>query len=125
MVKTIISTVIAAIILAIGIAFENNFTQTEFKEFSQTLETLYQKVDEKTATEDDAYAVQSNWLSKKKYLHFFIPHTEIKEFDLWLSESVKLIRDEKWEDALSKVEVLKELAEQVPQVFNLSWENIL
>ena len=111
--------------LTIGIIFENNFTQTEFKDFRQTLDVLYEKVDDHTAVEDDAYAVQENWLNKKKYLHFFIPHNEIKEFDLWLAESIKLIRDEKWEDALSKVEVLKELAEQVPSVFSLSWENIL
>ncbi|MBQ7348871.1 MAG: DUF4363 family protein [Clostridia bacterium] len=125
MVKTVISIVIVSLMLTIGIIFENNFTQTEFKDFRQTLEVLYEKVDDHTAVEDDAYAVQENWLNKKKYLHFFIPHNEIKEFDLWLAESIKLIRDEKWEDALSKVEVLKELAEQVPSVFSLSWENIL
>ncbi len=125
MVKTIISIIVVSIILTFGIIFENNFTQNEFKEFHQTLEVLYEKVNDKTAVEDDAYAVQKSWLQKKKYLHSFIPHTEIKEFDLWLAESIKLIREEKWEDALSKVEVLLELAEQVPQVFKLSLENIL
>lgn len=125
MVKTIISIVVASLILTVGIIFENNFTQNEFMEFHQTLEVLYEKVNDKTAVEDDAYAVQNCWLNKKKYLHSFIPHTEIKEFDLWIAESVKLIRDKKWEDALSKVEVLLELAEQVPKTFKLSLENIL
>ena len=125
MVKTIISIVVVSTILALGMIFENNFTQNEFNEFHQTLEVLYQKVNDKTAVEDDAYAVQTSWLNKKKYLHSFIPHTEIKEFDLWLAESIKLIREEKWEDALSKVEVLLELAEQVPKTFKLSLENVL
>ena len=125
MVKTIISIVVVSAILTLGIIFENNFTQDEFAEFHQTLEILYEKVNDKTAVEDDAYAVQNSWLNKKKYLHSFIPHTEIKEFDLWIAESVKLIRDKKWEDALSKVEVLLELAEQVPKTFKLSLENIL
>lgn len=125
MVKTIISIVVVSLILTVGIIFENRFTQNEFEEFHQTLEILYEKVNDKTAVEDDAYAVQKSWLEKKKYLHSFIPHTEIKEFDLWLAESVKLIREEKWEDALSKIEVLLELAEQVPQVFKLSLENVL
>ena len=125
MVKTFISIAVVCLILAIGIIFENNFTQNEFVEFHQTLESLYEKVNDKTAVEDDAYAVQNCWLEKKKYLHTFIPHTEIKEFDLWIAESIKLIRDKKWEDALSKVEVLLELSEQVPKTFKLSLENIL
>ena len=32
---------------------------------------------------------------------------------------------EKWEDALSKLEVIKELSEQIPKNFILSVENIL
>ena len=88
------------------------------------METLYEKVDDKTAVEDDVYAVQKNWLDKKRYLHIFIPHNEIKEIDLWLAESVKLVRDEKWEDALSKIEVLRELAEQIPKTFAVTLENI-
>jgi hypothetical protein len=125
MVKTIICVLAVSLILTLGIIFENNFTQNQFNEFHQTLEVLYEKVNDKTAVEDDAYAVQTSWLNKKKYLHSFIPHTEIKEFDLWLAESIKLIREEKWEDALSKVEVLLELAEQVPKTFKLSLENLL
>jgi hypothetical protein len=58
-------------------------------------------------------------------LHVFIPHTEIKEVDLWLSESVTLVQNKKWEDALSKVEVLRELAEQIPKTFTLKIENVL
>lgn len=125
MVKTFISIIVVSLLLGLGIFFEERYTQNKFLEFRQTLDVLYEKVDDKTAVEDDAYAVQKYWLERKKYIHFFIPHTEIKEFDLWLAESIKLIREEKWEDALSKIEVLRELAEQVPQVFTLTWENVL
>ena len=58
MVKTVISIVIVSLMLTIGIIFENNFTQTEFKDFRQTLEVLYEKVDDHNAFEDDDYAVQ-------------------------------------------------------------------
>ena len=33
--------------------------------------------------------------------------------------------DEGWNDAISKIEVLKELAEQIPKTFLVRWENIL
>ena len=125
MVKTIISMIAVSIIFFAGAIYENHFVKKQFSEFSSVLEILYQKVDDKVATQEDVYATQDNWLNKKRYLHAFIPHNEIKEIDLWLSESATLVRDKEWKDAISKIEVLKELAEQIPKTFVLSWENIL
>ena len=124
MVKSFISMIIVALILFGAAMYETYFVQKQFNELHQVLDVLYDKVDEKTATIDDVYAVQNNWLDKKKYLHVFIPHNEIKEIDLWLSESATLVRDQQWEDAISKIEVLKELSEQIPKTFTLSVENI-
>ncbi len=125
MVKTIISVVCVAVILSLGALFESSFITRQFDEFNSVLGVLYEKVDDNTATQDDVYAVQNSWLNKKKYLHAFIPHNEIKEVDLWLAETVTLVRDEEWTDAISKVEVLIELSEQIPKTFKISWENIL
>ena len=105
--------------------YENNFIKSKFEDFNSVLTVLYDKIDNETATQDDVYAVQKNWLSKKKVLHTFIPHNEIKEIDLWLSESATLVRDKEWKDAISKIEVLIELSEQIPKTFMLSLENIL
>lgn len=125
MVKTIISMTVVTILLTVGAWFESNFVSRQFNEFHTVLESLYEKVDDETAVMDDVYAVQKNWIEKKKYLHAFIPHNEIKEVDLWLSEAVTLVRDKEWSDAISKIEVLKELAEQIPRTFKILWENIL
>ncbi len=124
MLKTIITAICALVILLAGCAFEMNFIERQFDEFSVVVDELYDKIDQKTAKQDDVYAVQNNWLSKKQYLHAFIPHNEIKEIDLWLAESATLVRDEKWEDAVSKIEVLKELSEQIPKTFKISFANI-
>lgn len=125
MVKSIISIIVVAIFLTVGAIYENNFIRRQFNEFSTVIEVLYEKVNEETATTDDVYAVQSNWVDKKRFLHAFIPHNEIKEMELWLAETIMLVRDEKWTDAVSKIEVLKELSEQIPKTFVISWENIL
>lgn len=125
MVKSILSSIMAFLIILLGILYENTFISKQFNEFSDILDVLYEKVNDQVATENDVYAVQENWLNKKKFLHIFIPHTEIKEFDLWIAETVKLVRDKKWEDSISKVEVLKELSEQVPKTFLIKLENIL
>jgi hypothetical protein len=125
MVKTIISTICVALLLTAGAIFENNFVHKQFDELNSVFVCLYEKIDDKTATQDDVYATQKSWLNKKRVLHIFIPHNEIKEIDLWLSESATLVRDQKWEDAISKVEVLIELSEQIPKTFSVSLENIL
>ena len=125
MVKTIITIIATTLILIGGAIYETNFIHRQFNEFHDVLEVLYEKVDNQTATQDDVYAVQSNWIEKKKCLHVFIPHNDIKEVDLWISESATLIRDQEWTDAISKIEVLKELSEQIPKTFIIAWENIL
>lgn len=124
MVKTFISMLVISVMLLVGAYFESNFINEQFDDFHDVLSVLYVKVDEETAVMDDVYAVQNNWLDKKKWLHAFIPHNEIKEIDLWLSESATLVRDKEWSDAISKIEVLKELCEQIPKTFRISWENI-
>lgn len=125
MVKTLVSLLAVTCILFAGAIYESDFVNRQFREFDQVLEVLYLKTDSKVAVEEDVYAVQDNWLDKKRYLHAFIPHNEIKEIDLWLAETVQLVGDEKWTDALSKIEVLKELSEQIPKTFVISFENIL
>lgn len=125
MVKTLISMLCVAALLLAGTIYENIFINNKFTEFHEVLEILYEKVDNETATQDDVYAVQKNWLDKKEELHIFIPHNDIKEIDLWLAESATLVRDKEWNDAVSKIEVLLELSEQIPKTFKLSLENIL
>ncbi len=124
MVKSIVSMLCVAIIIGSAILWENHFIKNQFGEFNAVLNVLYDKVDKEVATQEDVYAVQKNWLNKKKYLHILIPHTEIKEIDLWLSEAVTLVRDKQWEDAISKIEVLTELCEQIPKTFSIAVENI-
>ena len=86
--KTLLTIIIVAILLTAGAIYENDFIVNEFKDFDGSLATLYTKIEEQSATENDVYAVQSKWVEKKHHLHAFIPHNEIKEFDLWLAESV-------------------------------------
>lgn len=124
MIKTIFTTLIAIIILCTGAICENRFIKNEFNEFSGVLNILYEKTEQQTAVKEDVYAVQQNWLEKKRKLHAVIPHTEIKEVDLWLSECVMLVHDKEWTDAITKIEVLLELSEQIPKTFTLTFQNI-
>ena len=125
MVRCILSTLVVFVLLVVGAIYETAFTKGQFGEFNDVLGVLYEKIENQDATIDDVYAVLENWLNKKKSLHIFIPHNEIKEIDLWLSESATLVRDKEWKDAISKIEVLIELTEQIPKTFMISWENVL
>ena len=124
MVKSIISMICVGLILLSGAIWECNYVQKEFNELHDCLQVVYEKVDEQTATMDDIYSVQKLWLNKKKTMHMFLPHNEIKEVDLWIAETVTLVRDGEWQDALSKIEVLRELSEQIPKSFTVSLSNI-
>ncbi len=123
--KTIVTIIAVVLLLIIGAVFERQFISSEFKDFDNSLAILYSKIESQTASENDVYAVQSKWVEKKHHLHAFIPHNEIKEIDLWLAESVLYVKNKQWEEALPKIEVLRELAEQIPITFSVRFENIL
>ncbi|MBE5756547.1 MAG: DUF4363 family protein [Clostridiales bacterium] len=125
MLKTVISLICALFLLIAGELFESFFVQKQFDEFDLALQTLYLKADDEEITKEDVLAVQKNWISKKRLLHMFIPHTEIKEVDLWLSEAVSYAKSDNFEEVLSKIEVLIEMCEQIPNTFKLKPENIL
>ena len=124
MVKSIITIICASVIIIVGAIFESRLLQNDFSELNSSFTLLYQKAESHIATEDDVLAVQKNWLNKKKTLHAFIPHTEIKEIDLWVSETVTLVKDQEWSDAISKIQVLIELSEQIPELYRLKFGNI-
>ena len=124
MVKSIISMIVVAIILTGGIIYENAFIRKEFCELTKITETVYDKIENQSANENDVYALQSKWVSAKEKLHAFISHNEIREFDMWIAETVKLVSASMWDEALSKVEVILELEEQIPKNFEISFANI-
>ena len=124
MVRSIFSMIAVAIVLTAGVIFETNFIHNEFKVLTEESAILYAKIEDESATENDVYALQNKWVIAKEKLHAFISHNEIKEFDLWIAETVKYVAAEKWDEALSKMEVIMELEEQVPKSFEFSFANV-
>lgn len=125
MLKAFITALCAFAIIVGASYYEQSYLQKSFEEFREVTLLVYKKTEEKTAVKDDILAVQNLWIEKKKTLHVFIPHNDIKEVDLWISESVTLIEKEMWDEALSKLEVVIEISEQIPKTYTLKIENIL
>ncbi len=123
--KAFFTAVIALLIVIASSYFEQVYLKKSFAEFREVTMEVYKKTEEQTAVKDDILTVQNLWLEKKKTLHVFIPHNDIKEVDLWISEAVTLVEKEMWEDALSKLEVVIEISEQIPKTYTLKIENIL
>lgn len=125
MVKAFITTIVGIAIIVGASIFENAYIEKTFSNFNSAVFEVYQKTENETATKEDVLAVQNLWIKNKKTLHVFIPHNDIKEFDLWISEAVSLVEKKMWEDALSKLEVVIEMTEQIPKTYTLRIENIL
>ena len=124
MVKAICYTV-AAIIVCIGLfVFAEIYLNKQFEEFSAALDTLYEKIEDETATQEDGFAVRTLWEDKKSKLHIIVPHNDISYIDYWLSEACGLLYNGKYDLALGKVEVLKEIAKNLPGSYSITFENI-
>lgn len=124
MVKTILSLLIAAGLLFAAAFGEYFFVNGQFNSFESALLTLNEKVRDESAGRGDAESVRSLWEEKKRKLHAVIPHNDISYIDYWLGEAVSFIESEDYVQALSKIEVLITLCEQIPQTYALTFENI-
>ncbi len=125
MVKSIISVIVASLILFLASIYEQNYINGTFSELKETFVIIYNKIDNDVAVKDDILSAQKLWISKKEKLHIFISHNEIKEVDLWIAETVTLVENGKKEDAISKIDVVIELMEQIPKSFSFRIENLL
>lgn len=124
MLKSTIYMLLAVLVLVVGVLYEQNKIHGDFAEFNAALVVLYDKTEREIAVKDDALAVQKVWLSHKSSLHIYIPHNDIREFDMWMSETVNYIEEKNYKEALPKLEVLIELTEQIPNFYKLKWENV-
>ena len=124
MVKTILSILISAALLAGAAVFENNFVSRQFGELETALTALEDQVRGADANRADAEVVKTLWENKKKKLHAVIPHNDISYIDYWLGEAVSHVETKNYDDALSKIEVLITICEQIPKTYSISFENV-
>ena len=68
--------------------------------------------------------MQDLWIKNKKTLHVFISHNDIKELDMWISESLNYVKQKNYGEALDKIEVAIELTEQIPKGYLIRFENV-
>ncbi len=87
-------------------------------------DAVIKKLDDGTANGDDVSALQNFWLEKKRSLHVYVPHAELKELDLWISEALTYAEYGKNDEAIAKLVVVKTLCEQIPKTFSLKIENL-
>lgn len=125
MVKSIISLIVAIVLLFSISLYEQYYINKSFLEFKNVMVAIYDKIDSDLATKEDILSAQKFWIEKKEKLHVFIPHNDIKEIDLWIAESSTLVENGKKEDALSKIDVVIELIEQIPKTYSFRIENLL
>lgn len=124
MVKSIVTLIIATLIFAAGGVYEQAYLKNTFSDFSEKLENVYEKTENETVTESDVKAVQDVWINYKKSLHVFISHNDIKEFDMWIAESLNYVKQKNYGEALDKLEVAIELSQQIPKGYMIKFENI-
>ena len=81
--------------------------------------------EEENITVEEVKNMQKDWRDKKRFLHIFIPHNEIKEVELWISEAISFAEYENYEELTDKLKVLKDLSKEIPKTFLIRPDNIL
>ena len=124
MIRTLISILITLLIIA-GLTFaEIHYVKTTFAEFTARLQVLMDKAFAHTATADDGDAVREFWENKKNSLYIWLPHTALAEIDFQLSEAIGNLYVQDFDSAISKIEVVMCMSEDIPQSYSIGLENI-
>lgn len=124
MVKSIITTVCAILILACGAAYEQHYVFRAFDDLKEQAEIMIDKELSKTATYEDASFVRNRWMREKRKMCAFVSHNDIKELDMWLSEGVAFTKEKNFDEAATKYIVIANLCESIPRGYLIKFENI-
>jgi hypothetical protein len=124
--KKVLITIICSILLLVaGGIYEQVVVLKQFDEFKSSVAKCLDKANAKTLTVNDINELSTDWEDKRKYLHVFIPHTEIKEIGLWLSEATAFAEFGNMEETADKLQVIYDLSKQIPDNFRIKIENIM
>ena len=124
MVKSLLSILLAGLLLIGAAVFEGIYVKRQFSAFGEEVAALIQKAEEGVAGEEDGEAVYASWETRRDELHIWIPHNDISRIDDYLSESIRYLREQKNELALSKLEIVLRLCETLPSTYLVSLPNL-
>lgn len=124
MVKSVITVIVSALILAGAAIYEQIYVNSAFARLFEQALIMQEKEINKTATPADAENVRNCWIKEKEKMHAFIPHNDIKELDMWLSEGIAFTKSGKYEEAYTKYVVIADLCKSIPKGYLIRFENV-
>ncbi len=124
MVKSVITVIVSALILAGAAIYEQIYVNSAFDRLFEQALIMQEKEINKTATPADAENVRNFWIKEKEKMHAFISHNDIKELDMWLSEGIAFTKSGKYEEAYTKYVVIADLCKSIPKGYLIRFENV-
>lgn len=124
MVKSVITVIVSALILAGAAIYEQIYVNSAFDRLFEQALIMQEKETNKTATPADAENVRNCWIKEKEKMHAFISHNDIKELDMWLSEGIAFTKNGKYEEAYTKYVVIADLCKSIPKGYLIRFENV-
>lgn len=124
MVKSVITVIVSVLILAGAAIYEQIYVNSAFDRLLEQALIMQEKETNKTATPADAENVRNCWIKEKEKMHAFIPHNDIKELDMWLSEGIAFTKSGKYEEAYTKYVVIADLCKSIPKGYLIRFENV-
>lgn len=124
MVKSVITVIVSALILAGAAIYEQIYIDSAFDRLLEQALIMQEKEINKTVTPADAENVRNCWIKEKEKMHAFISHNDIKELDMWLSEGIAFTKSGKYEEAYTKYVVIADLCKSIPKGYLIRFENV-
>lgn len=120
----IIPIVVLAIIIGFGI-FEAMCVKKIYKDFENKIDNLIESCRNETLDVDSYAVFCQEWLKVREKSELFLPHNDVYEMNLRVSEIKTYVEQEDYELCLAHLSVMKDLAKYISHLATPSIQHVL
>ncbi len=116
---------IALLVILVAGIFEVVYVNQEYAKVEQQCKVLLDKAKDKTLTTNEFDDFYKNWHNLREKSELFLPHVDVYEINLRISESKALLDNGDFEMVYAQLEIAHNLLQYIPNMMIPSLKHII
>ena len=123
--RSVVTLLIALLVILVAGIFEVVYVNQEYAKVEQQCKVLLDKAKDKTLTTNEFDDFYKNWHDLREKSELFLPHVDVYEINLRISESKALLDNGDFEMVYAQLEIAHNLLQYIPNMMIPSLKHII
>ena len=123
--RSVVTMLIALLVILVAGIFEVVYVNQEYAKVEQQCKVLLDKAKDKTLTTNEFDDFYKNWHDLREKSELFLPHVDVYEINLRISESKALLDNGDFEMVYAQLEIAHNLLQYIPNMMIPSLKHII